>query len=188
MRSPHVLSITLLALTLISAPPARAQGTGSAELGIDMAFALTMFDDVDTFFGSFSPDNAFSLALPMQSARIGIYASDRVQIEPSLGFQLVSQGGESVHVLQLGLDALFGLSGNQGGSTPFVSFGGGMVSVGNGSSTTQANIRAGVGVKVPAGDRFAVRLHALGGRAFETDEAYGTWEIGGRVGVSYFTK
>jgi len=196
MRSILASFLTLVVAILVGVCPARAQGSGSVELGLDAGFTLTMFDNVETFFGDYSPDDLISFVLPVQSFRVGVYVSDRAQIEPSLGIQVVSQGGESVRVIQLGVDALFELTSREdfeltsreNAAVPFLSVGGQIVSLEADGSATQVSLRAGVGVKLPAGDRLAVRLQALIGRAFETDDVLGSFDIGGRVGFSFFTR
>lgn len=188
MRSVSALFVALLLLPLVSAPPAAAQGNGSIEFGMDLGLRLTMYDDWELGFGTVSPDDAFSVEMPVSLIRLGVFVSEKVQVEPSIGLQIVSQGDETAHNFTAGVDMLYDLSTKKGASTPFLSFGAGLVNIGLDQTTTQGNVRVGGGVKLPGGERWAVRLQGVVSRAFETDDLPSYWDVSLRAGVSLFSR
>jgi hypothetical protein len=188
MRSVSAVFVALLLLPFLSAPPAAAQGSGSIEFGMDLGLRLTMYDEWELGFGTVEPDDAFSVEMPVSLIRLGVFVSDKVQVEPSIGLQLVSQGDNTAHTFQAGADMIVNLSTEKGKSTPFLSMGAGLVNIGLDQTTTQGNVRVGGGVKLPAGERWAVRLQGVAARAFETDDLPANWELSVRAGVSLFSR
>lgn len=193
MRRSRVLSIVapfaLACLVILPSPSRAAGGAGSVELGLDGSLSLRSFDS--TYKGSIPADvdNVFSVSLPVSQVRVGIYSTDAVEIEPTLGFSLVSQGGDSAHDIHLGVSLLYNFHGSEGGVAPFVSIGVGLHSVDFGSgSASQALAGGGVGMKAALGDRSAFRLQASFARNFENDDFLGSWDLGLAFGYSFFTR
>jgi hypothetical protein len=184
-----LLALVVLAVTAALAPPASAAGgKGSAELGLDGAVSLRIFDKVTGFLVPARPDDAFLVDLPVQSFRVGFFATDAVEIEPAIGFTLVSQGGDTAHAVDLGLDVLCRLSSGEG-ATPFFAVGGGIQSLDYGSgSKSQGRLNGGLGVKLPIADRSAFRLHGVVTRNLDNSDFLGSWDLGIRFGYSFFTR
>jgi hypothetical protein len=65
-----------------------------------------------------------------------------------------------------------------GGGIAVVDFGGG--------SLSQGAVNGGIGVKAPAG-ALAVRFEGIVGYNFETDDLVSSLDIGGLLGISFFT-
>lgn len=182
-------AILALAATAALAPPALAVGEkGSTELGLDGAMTLRIFDKVAGYLVSARPDDAFLVDLPVQSFRVGIFATDAVEIEPAIGMTLVSQSGETADAVDLGLSVLCRLSSG-GGATPFFSAGGGIQVFDYGSgSKSQGRLSGGIGVKVPIADRSAFRLQGVVTRNLDNSDFLGSWDLGIRFGYSFFTR
>ncbi|HEU5310815.1 MAG TPA: hypothetical protein VFV24_05120, partial [Candidatus Eisenbacteria bacterium] len=173
----------------------RAQGSGSVEIGLDARVSKTLTSD--EFQGVNDPrDDPFIAQLPFAMFRVGPYLTDRIQLEPSVGFSQISVEGEGYHDLNLGLDLLLYLA-DPGESAPFIRIGPGLHWVNLGTAdfipgfddtATQVSLGGGFGVRVPAGDRLAMRLQAIGERNFESDEFRASWDVGAMFGLSFFTK
>jgi len=190
-----ISGLTFLALT-ISPIDATAQGRGSVELGFDARIAKILY--ADEFQGVAEPvDDAFVVQFPVAMIRVGPYLSDRLQLEPSVGYSEISVGGEGYHEVNLGLDLLLYL-GNPEAAAPFFRIGPGLhwvsyappepVAPASDDTATQVSLGGGFGVRVPAGDRLAMRLQAAAERNFESDEFRSSWDLGAMFGLSFFTK
>lgn len=119
-----------------------------AELGIDAGISI-----------GFDSPRATVVSIPEPAVRIGFFVTDRVSVEPRIGFQSVHDdlGTVSQYTAQVGV--LFHADNNPIGrglyARPFV----GLVGAsGGGSSDTQTFLGAGMGLKVPFSNRFASRL------------------------------
>jgi hypothetical protein len=181
-----------LALALVTVLPSSvvAQPTGVLEFGLDAGFAVSFIDDEeDAVVAVGLPSADFSRLL--QNLRVGYFTTPAFEVETSLGFSYLSQGGDSVWRLGLGLDGLYHPGGTgelPAGGSFFVRFGGLVDVIGNDSNTnTQLGIAAGLGTKLPLGPRWALRAEAGGARRFEADDQRGRWDLVGSVGFSFFT-
>jgi hypothetical protein len=184
-----VVVVAIAFLSSVLVPPVSAQGRGATEFGLDGMIAGRLFDD--SFQGTpISTDDAFLVGVPLQIFRVGFYVSDRIELEPSTSFTLVSLGGDTAHELGLNLNLLSHLSSQPGKAAPYVRLGGGLLSLdgGGGSSVTQFHANGGFGVKIPTGDRWAVRLEAAISRNFANDDFLGSWDVSALYGFSFFTR
>jgi hypothetical protein len=184
MRLAGLVFAIMLICTMVPGL-ASAQNRGSVELGVDGRIGVSIIDAQDSFF---EPDNLTTVAIPNQSLRVGAFVSNTVQVGPSLSLVVLSQGGESLLALDLGLDVTYNFRSDRSGPIPFLQGGVAFSTLSNGGSHTQFRLGGSGGIKLPAGDQFAVRLEAGVNRAFETDDMFGMWNIFGGFGFSFFTR
>ncbi len=193
MRLARAVFAVLVALVLVVAAgagaSARAAGRGTTELGLDAGVRATFSDDIETVLGNVEVEDVVTVSVPVQSVRVGFFVSDRVEVEPSLGFALLSVGGETLSQLSLGVDLLAAFASEPGAPAPYVTIGTLITSFDDGDDTaTQFGVAGGLGVKFPQGDRWAVRLEAGLARLFENEgEALAAWDLSGTIGFSFFT-
>ena len=167
----------MLVLELPAPSVATAQGKGTVELGMDGFVGVRMYDFNDVFY----------MDLPVSSVRVGAYVSDRVALEPSLGFDLINVDSETLTQLDFDLGLLFCME-DVGRTTPYFRVGGGVLLVNSElPATTQFSAGLAAGVRIPTGDRFAVRLQIGIDRNFEGDLVEST-DLGGKIGFSFFTR
>jgi hypothetical protein len=192
MRLARAVFAVLVVLVLVAAAGAGsgacAACRGSTELGLDAGIRATFSDDFETALGSVEVEDVVTVAVPVQSVRVGFFVSDRVQVEPSLGFVLLSVGGETLSQLSLGVDLLAAFASEPGAPAPYVTIGALVTSFDDGDDTaTQFGVAGGLGVKFPQGDRWAVRLEGGAARLFENEgEALAAWNLFGTIGFSFF--
>ena len=170
-------------------PRAVAGQDRPVELGLDMGLALSLTNE----FNGFEQPNVTQLAVPNPVLRVGIFASDMVSIEPSLQFQLLKfEGSDAFYSLSPSLGVLIHFSPDRTRSQvyarPFA--GADLVDPGSGDSQSQFHAGAGIGVKLPVGDKLAARLEAAFAHLFksEDDGIPGANQIGVLIGFSFFTK
>ncbi len=173
-------------LLLLAFPLNQAFGQGRPiELGLDAGFQVSLTDAV----GEFERDNITVVQVPIQRFRVGFFVSDAVSIEPSVGLTYLSVSDQSLTELGAGLAFVYHFTSDA--SRPRVYLGAGgtldLIDFGD-ASDTQFGAGALFGVKLPAGNQFAVRLEAQYVRAFESDDRLGASNIGAFVGFSFFTK
>ena len=155
----RVLSIAALSvLAITSIADAQRTNRGSTtesnppvELGVDAGLSFTLDNPKVTVF-----------SVPIQAVRAGFFVSPAVSIEPSLRLNTVSiRGGGSLTDYGLGLGLLYHFSTsraeNQVYVRPFIGVNG---ASGGGQSSSFFNFGGGFGVKVPVGNRFAMRYEA----------------------------
>lgn len=162
-----------MALTVFAAP-AQAQ----VELGWDMVLAITSISDCE------GCDNVTTVTLPEGQFRAGFFLSPTVEIEPSVGFQLVSSGGSTFTAISLGADLLYHFSEDATKSQVFLAVGPGLSLISGGGTISQFSLRAALGVKVPASDQMSFRIAGGYERGFENDDVRGTNSFGVLFGVS----
>ena len=145
------------------------------EIGMDAAFQF-LFEGGAT---------AWSLSVPIQQARFGFMASDRLSVEPRFAFSHVDNGA-SLTVLQAGLHLLYYYQPTAGGSRPYVTVGGTLlfVDASFGRSDTQFQLGAGIGVLLPIVSRLFGRLEARYDRGF-SPKLNG---VAALFGLSFFTR
>ncbi len=191
MRLARAVFAVLVALVSVAAAgagsEARAAGRGSTELGLDAGISWTFSSNLNVADATTTED-VVTVTVPVQSVRVGFFVSDRVQVEPSLGFVLVSVGDETLSQLSLGIDLLAAFASEPGAPAPYVTVGGLITSLDVGDDTaTQFGVSGGLGVRFPQGDRWAVRLEGGLARLFENEgEALAAWELFGTLGFSFF--
>lgn len=181
---------TWAALAALALTPAlaRAQQSHPIEFGVDAGISVTDDDPKIT-----------TVALPVNSLRVGFYVTDRVAIEPSVTFNYTKSGGSSFSRFAPELGLLFDLTESREAPQFFLrpfaglerlSLDGG--TFGGTDAQTVPHLGAGVGVKIPfrSIERFAWRIEALYDHGFEKDNgaipAVNT--VGLKLGLSFFTK
>jgi hypothetical protein len=150
------------------------------ELGLDLGIEFDITDDPGP--------NRTVIALPAQRLRVGLFASQQFSIEPSVSFSLVDVSDVSLIEGSLNLLLAYHFTADRERPRVYLQAGGGLNLIDfEDESDAQFRVGGGLGVKIPAGDRFAVRLEADYFRSFESDLRYGTNTILGLIGFSFFT-
>lgn len=167
----------LAAMAMLGSSVAMAQRP--IEIGFDAGLQFDLESPTTTVF-----------SLPIQAVRFGFFLSDRVALEPNLGINWFKVEGEdafSTLNLEMGLPYLLG--GQPGGTRTYLRPSIGIARVGGGGeSVTQFQAGGGIGVKIPAADRMALRLEANVLHGFESDEAASGTRLGLLFGLSFFTR
>ncbi len=178
----RMLSLLALSSVLTSSFPAAVLGQGRpVELGIDAGLSVTLTEGVDA--------TITQVAIPASRFRVGFFVSDIVEIEPSLAFALLSVNGETATAVGFQLGLAFHSTAKRDRPRMFFQVGGGLDYVNvEDFDDVQFGVGAGVGGKIPAGDRFAVRIEANYLRGFESDNRFAANIIQALVGFSFFTR
>lgn len=191
-RILSIATVGLLALsTAASAQRGRAPSTSSnygpmpIELGADAALSFGLGAPAGT-------SNTTDLVIPVDQIRAGFFVSPALSIEPSLGLQYQSANGGSGTHYNLGVGALYHFStvrsANQVYVRPFLNFESVSLSAGGTStSATSVAFGAGLGIKMPAADRFAYRFEANIAHNNNNNFDDSPNRIGLLAGISYFT-
>jgi|SRR5882672_7788438 len=172
--------------------PATSLGT---ELGFDAGATLQLVDNDDR--------NIISVAVPapgnlgvfsVQTMRAGFRAGETGEIEPSLGFSLISEeqvggGRRTLAHLLMGASYLRYLTHEKTGALPFLRAGGQwrQLTATNVAALTQFGIGGGVGILWRSERVLGVRLQTTTTRWFENEDFLGHWDIGLSLGLSAFT-
>lgn len=171
--------VGIAAVLAATAATAGAQQSNPVELGIDASLATTV--------GS-SP-NITTIAIPAGSFRVGFFVTPAVSIEPRVGLVSMSGGGSTTTIYSGSVGMLYHFAVNPVGTgvyvRPFVGVNG---TSGSGSSENQANVGAGLGVKIPFASRLATRLEANYAHNFSSGAFASSNQIGVDVGLSFFTR
>lgn len=176
-----VLGCLALAMTATAAEAQRGSSR-PLEFGIDGGVTI-LFED---------PDNVTVVSIPVQDFRVGYFWTDRVSIEPRFHINSVSSGGVSVREYAFELGALFHPGGYRTGSGIYVRPFGGILGSSfdapgdiDDVSESDGYLGAGLGVKLPFGDRrFATRLEANFAHVFRDGD--GGNRLGLLFGLSFF--
>ena len=154
-----------------------AQGT-IVELGVDAGFEFDINDNAE---------NTTSIAVPVRQLRVGVFVGDNFQIEPRVSFAFTEIADISATELGLQLAFVYN-SGDPDRTRFFVLAGGGfdLIDI-ESESDTQWGVGGGIGVKIPVGSRFAMRIEGDYIRAFESDHFTSAHVILGLIGFSFFT-
>jgi len=169
-------SFLLIPLVFLASALA-AQGR-PIELGIDGSVEVAESNDLTTT----------SVGIPAQSLRVGVPLSDRVSLEPRISFTFVSVEGSNSTVVIPTLGLVYNFVTDPARTRPFVRPFAAFISIGNGTSTSQAIVGGAVGVRIPMGSRLAGRLELQGAYGFETDTRPSLTSVAALFGVSFFTK
>lgn len=142
-----------LALTLAGAPV--VVGQKPVELGLDGGFS----------YKANSP-TLFAATVPVQSVRVGFFASDQVPVEPRVSWNLLKFEDESaLSTLGAELGVLVHFSRDrerpQGYFRPLVGL---ELFTGGGETVSQFSVGGAIGVKLPVMNRFAIRIEGASGR------------------------
>ena len=168
----------LLVLFLGLPAALHAQDRRPIELGLDAGMSITLTEG----------DDITAAAIPASRFRVGFFVSDVFEIEPSLGFALVSVGGETVSRVGFQLGFVFHSNPNRDRPRAFFQVGGGLDYVNiAGFDDVQFGVGAGVGGKFPVDENFAVRIEADYLRGFESDNRFAANIIQALIGFSFFT-
>ena len=169
--------LVCLALLLVAVPgsPLAAQGRDGVELGIDLELTYSTEDPSLTV-----------LSLPSGSIRAGFPVSPSISIEPRLSFQYAHSSGNSITLLDAQLGMLWHVSTDPSRSSVFIRpFFGHTHAGGSFGSGDASSLGAGVGIKLPQGDRLAIRLE--GGYQHSLEDGVSS-QIFAMLGISFFTR
>jgi hypothetical protein len=186
MRAIGILAL-LVVLQASMPGNAQAQPPGCVELGLDGGVAFLVFDSgTDVVVG-----------FPAQNLRVGVFVVEALQIEPNLGFTIVSTDVEGDTVpaqsdtdygLQFGVSFSYHGLGAESTLRPFVRVEAQLVALGeHGQSASQFGLGAGIGVKIRSRQHVGARLEIAVAKFFESD-LRDRWEPALGIGFSYFTK
>lgn len=166
-----------LAVTLaFLAPPAlHAQGV---ELGLDAEFDYVTTDPSVTL-----------LTIPTGAFRVGFGLNRKVSFEPRVTFQYAASNGNHATLIDLQLGFPWQFAPGHDRKTfylrPFFNY---TRISGGGGSASQSGLGAGLGYKIPQGNRLAIRLEAGFLHSLENDDFISTDTIFALIGVSFYTK
>jgi hypothetical protein len=162
-----VFTIALGAALLSPGTDAHAQRP--VELGIDAMLAVHSVGNERVLEFSGPMGGLLSLG-PLQAFRVGVYLSDRLSVEPSVGLNIIDEkNSDALTRLGLSMNVLyhFGTASPRG---PFAGIGGNSLMVGSGDMDSQFGVHALLGQNVHLASGLYLRLSAGVGRAFESDD------------------
>lgn len=176
-----VAAVALLALSTSASAQRRAPVSSSEnpspEIGIDAGLT----------FVTGTPSST-EISFPAQHIRLGLFISPVISIEPAVGLNRISSNGTSITSYTVGTGLLYHFSAsradNQFYVRPFVNLVGTSVSTnapGGGTSSSDLEFGAGVGIKMPLRDRLASRFEA------NISHLNGVNAIGLLAGLSFYT-
>jgi hypothetical protein len=167
------------ATALCAASPAAAQ----TEIGVDMVLQLTNYASSEN---TADLGNVTSFNFPAGHVRVGVFVTPEVSLEPRLGFNHASTGGESISSTEMMVSGYYHFPAISRSRSAFVRLGTGATIVSGGSyNDTQMLLDTGVGLKLPTRDNLLFRLEAFIGRSFESDAAPAATRLGASFGVSW---
>jgi hypothetical protein len=165
--------VPLLVAAFIS--PLAAQGRDGVELGVDLELTYTTDDPSLTV-----------LSIPSGSVRAGFPVSPAISVEPRLSLQYAHSSGNSVTLLDVQLGVLWHVSTDPTRSSVYIRpFFGHTHAGGSFGSGDASSLGGGVGVKIPQGDRLAIRLE--GGYQHSLEDGV-SGQIFAMLGISFFTR
>jgi hypothetical protein len=169
--SPKLFGI---AVSVALALPASVAAQGRpVEFGIDAG-------------GSFdvSGSNTVVVGLPVQDFRAGVFVSDVVSIEPRVAFNFIDQDGSNLTAIDAQLGPVFHFSPDRSRPQGYVRPFGGVSYITDAGAVV--SLGGGLGVKLPVGERLAVRVE--GSYAHGFDSYYSADALGLTMGISFFTR
>jgi hypothetical protein len=180
------LGITILAMFAQGWDNASAQSRGAIELGLDGGVGMAIIENA-TFI---------AVGFPAQGLRIGWFAGDRIEIEPSVGYYRYSSredpeyqfftGDREEEVGTADLALSFHLGEAENAGRAFVK-GGGLVLFTEDAS--QFGPEVGLGWKHRFDEsHWALRIELAVGRTFDSDELEGAWLPSLTFGFSHFSR
>lgn len=175
----------LVAMLAFAASPALAQSSmGPIEIGFDASISRV------TVGADGAESTSLTAAqLPLQSVRVAIPVMRYLSIEPAVSVLYFSADGESQTSFSGEIAGLIHLSPDRTKIQPFLRpfVGYDHDTVLSGSSGDRMTFGGGLGMKVPAGSRFAFRVEGRYRHFAEVDETTLN-SIGLVLGLSFFTK
>jgi hypothetical protein len=186
MRNRLTISLVGLALIALTASQASAQRRPTYERDRDYDRPIELGADAGVSFGLDEP-SVTTIGIPIRAFRVGFFFTDNISLEPSFGLSSVHVEGDTFTEYQAGLALLLHLSRYRPASGLYVRPFAGVTGVsGGGDSDSNGFAGAGVGVKIPWGNRrLATRLEANFTHGFDGD---GTNAIGLLAGISVFIR
>ena len=160
-------TLTFCGILLLAPVVLFGQGQ-SIELGIDGGLSLSLNDRTTT-----------KTTIPIQSLRFGVFAFDRVSIEPSLALTVIdSQNTDPITNVSFWLSGLFHIFGDRSKPQPFLRPTGGVERYSS-SSNSFSQFKAGayLGVKIPVANHLSLRLESGYLRGFESDDMPSSDEV-----------
>jgi len=164
-------------VAVLGATPAMAQRP--LELGLDAGLQ----------FGVEDPTSV-TMSIPVQAVRVGFFLGDRASIEPSLSWNWFKfEGEDAFYTLSANLGLNYHFQADPERTRAYLRPLLGLARVGGGGADlTQFQAGVGVGVKIPASNRLALRLEANATHGFETEDAGSGTAVGLLFGLSFFTR
>jgi hypothetical protein len=146
----------LLAAAILVVTPAHARAQDpKAEIGASLAGAVVGLGDNDfTVFGVPSGFGVFGLGHP--GVYSALFLGRRLAVEPQIGLLVVSGDGDTNHLVNF-VGQIDYFLGGLDRPAPYVFAAAGIVDV-SGSSQTPKSVGAGVGYRIPVGDRLVFRF------------------------------
>ncbi|HKO15122.1 MAG TPA: outer membrane beta-barrel protein [Gemmatimonadaceae bacterium] len=202
MRVQMKIGALAIATLVAAAATANAQARGARNASMSEPRLLELGMDAGLSFGLDDPKTT-SLGLPVQSIRAAFYMNPTVAIEPHAAVSYSKTdlgGGQSLSgtAMNLGVGALWHFSPSRSArqfyARPFVDLNriSGSTSDGQGGSVSQSasqfGLGAGIGVKMPFGNRMAWRFEANLTHNFDTNTLPSQTYIGLGAGLSFYTR
>jgi hypothetical protein len=188
MRNRSIISLVGLALVVTSASQASAQRGRiySRDSDRDYDRPIELGVDAGVSFGLDEP-SVTTIGIPIRSFRVGFFFTDNVSLEPSFGLSSIHVEDETFTQYEAAIALLLHLSRYRPASSIYVRPFVGVTGVsGGGDSDSNGFAGAGLGVKLPWGNRrLATRLEANFTHGFDGD---GTNAIGLLAGISVFIR
>jgi len=166
----------------VCASAASAQSSAPAgkvvELGVDAVIATTLGDNKYT-----------TVSIPNADFRVGFYVNNNVSVEPRVSIHSASAGGSTYTEYSGEVGVLYHfVPSTRIGAGPYVRPFAGFVAETGGPSETQAEFGAGVGTKIPFGDRMATRIEANYAHFSSSDYSDSVNQLAFSIGISFFTR
>ena len=126
------------------------------------------------------------ITLPSGSFRVAFPANPNISVEPRISFQYAHANGNSITLLDVQLGVLWHLKTDPTRSTVYLRpFFGHTHAGGSFASGDASSLGGGIGVKIPQGDRLALRLE--GGYQHSLEDGV-SGQIFVLLGISFFTR
>jgi hypothetical protein len=174
-------------LASVVAGPVAAQGN-RIETGVDALVAYSRGPNSDHGFEVALPmGGVFSNAQPLGPIRIGLFVTDRISVEPSFSFNVMSDDDETLS--RVGLAGHLLVHARADGSRPglFFGIGGSMTSFSDeDASYSQFGASGLIGVRAPFSERLALRAAGGFARFFENEDFDARSTVYGTLGLSLF--
>lgn len=149
------------------------------EVGIDGGLSLYPGDHATT-----------KTSIPIQGLRFGLFALDRISIEPGLALTFIDgQNADPITSVSFWLSGLYHVFGDRSKPQPFFRPSGGWEYYSN-SSDSFSQFKAGgyVGVKFPVAQHLSLRFESGYVRGFESDDLPSSDEVSLSFGISLFVQ
>ena len=173
-----------LILALLGLPGAGEAQNRGREIGLDGAISFTSREGMGAVPSS--PIQAW--AFPLQRVRIGQPLGQRFQLQISSAFSVADFGDISTVRFSLGLSGNYRVTGKGERSGLFLSLGSGMDLLSHQGTDVQWTGVAGLGMRLPVGDRFAFRPAFEVSHSPRSSRRFAANAFTGLLGFSVFTQ